>query len=181
MGAMRTTVLLGFTALLTAAPAAGQPQQNIFLPEALRPILADALDKSPTLRRQFDQIASAHRVLVYVHLGEPPEDAHVRATSTIRRYTSGLLLATIEIPAATTEPVELLSHEFEHVIEQIEHVDLRALAAADSHAAWRRGDGAFETLRAQRIGATTAAEVLAAIAVVDTPDRKPQKNTEKHK
>ena len=46
---------------------------------------------------------------------------------------------------------ELLGHEIEHVIEQLEGLDLRRLAAAGQHV-WESHRGMFETDRAIRAG-----------------------------
>jgi hypothetical protein len=59
-----------------------------------------------------------------------------RARTEVSRYAHGVIRATIEI-AITTDLTELLPHEFEHVIEQLEGIDLRALAQR-REGAWSR-------------------------------------------
>jgi hypothetical protein len=55
---------------------------------------------------------------------------------------------------------ELLAHEFEHVIEQLEGVDLRQ-RATEPHSGVRKVDGgAFETDRANKAGRAAALEVV---------------------
>ena len=87
-----------------------------------------------------------------------------RARTTIRKYSSGLLLAVVMIPPRGEYP-ELLAHELEHVIEQIEGIDLAALARSGSIRVRQRPDGAFETARAQNAGLTVATELKAATRV----------------
>jgi hypothetical protein len=56
---------------------------------------------------------------------------------------------------------ELIAHELEHVIEQLDGVDLAAKADTDSSSV-KRGDTpepAYETVRATRMGLAVAAEV----------------------
>ena len=59
---------------------------------------------------------------------------------------------------------ELLAHEFEHLIEQLDGVDLKALARDGE--ARRLADGAFETDRAMAAGQQVAGEVIE-----NAPDR----------
>ncbi len=53
---------------------------------------------------------------------------------------------------------ELLGHEFEHLIEQLDGVDLSAMARGGE--ARRLTDGAFETERAIAAGQQVAGEVI---------------------
>jgi hypothetical protein len=59
---------------------------------------------------------------------------------------------------------ELLAHELEHVLEQVEGIDLDALA--EEGEARRLSDGSFETARAVQAGRRVAAEVID-----NSPDR----------
>ena len=79
-----------------------------------------------------------------------------RARSTLRRFSSGLLEADVEL--ARGDPTEWLAHEFEHVIEQIEHEPLRSRADRGDNV-WRTGDDTYETTRAIRAGQTVRQEV----------------------
>ena len=68
----------------------------------------------------------------------------------MRRYSSGALIAWVEIPSLGTELeyAELLGHEFEHILEQIDLVDLEAQAEQGARPG-RVEDGAYETERAR--------------------------------
>ena len=88
----------------------------------------------------------------------------------------------IPVPLTTIEYAELFGHEFEHILEQIDRVDLEALTAARAGAT-RLADGAYETTRARKAGQTIADETTpatrgggAARAATDTgrtrPDRR---------
>lgn len=151
-------LLVGTAVLASATVCAAQTVANIHIPAEAQSSVSDALDKSPTFRRQYDEISATRSVVVYVYVDDRELDASVRARTTIRKYSSGLILAMVSLPRDSSDRVELLAHEFEHIIEQIERVDLDALARCDAKAAWKRSDGAFETARARRAGIAAAAE-----------------------
>jgi hypothetical protein len=59
------------------------------------------------------------------------------------------------------DAVELIAHEFEHIIEQLDGVDLASRAAVPRSGVHEQPGtpGMFETVRATRIGQRVAAEV----------------------
>jgi hypothetical protein len=67
------------------------------------------------------------------------------------RARDGRIAATVEIKALL-DPVKLIAHEIEHVIEQLDGVDLRAKAALPNTGVRLCDDGAYETTRAIRAG-----------------------------
>jgi hypothetical protein len=74
----------------------------------------------------------------------------------------------IAFPLTAAEYAELLGHEFEHIVEQIDRVDVAALAR-DGIEASRIGDNTFETRRAARAGRAIARETEQAGR--ESPDR----------
>ena len=117
------------------------------------------LKLSPTFRRQCWRITTASDLVVSLHPGNRPSGNRVRARTRIIR-NGRQLVASIEIfnPELAAE---LIAHELEHIIEQLDGVDLAAKADADSSGV-RRGEApeaSFETVRATRMGLTVAAEV----------------------
>lgn len=142
-----------------AAETARPPKlRNLHIDEPLRAVVARMLENSATFRRQWDAIAHGDRVHVVVFMTAGPIDGTCRAKTTMRKYSSGLLLAVVLIPPLG-DYAELVAHEFEHVLEQIEGVDLAALARSGSRAVKRRADGAYETTRARDAGLAVAAEL----------------------
>ena len=132
---------------------------NIQADDDVRQDIAQLLGRSRILRRQCARIAAAPQVHVRVTMTPHVTAPLTRAQSVVRRYPSGLLFVDIELPAATTDFVELLAHELEHVTEFIDGVDLRALARrGDAGVTRRRSDGAFESQRAYAAGLAAAAE-----------------------
>lgn len=155
-------------ALALHLPLCAQAQQREPRPTKItvEPLMQDATDdaraRSSTIQRQWDTIERHSLIHVAILLARGPLEPWTRARTTMRRYSSGLLIAIVELPAGA-DVVELLAHELEHVIEQLEGVDLKALAARGTEAV-RRDTGTFETKRAQAAGLTAAAEADAADA-----------------
>jgi hypothetical protein len=74
-----------------------------------------------------------------------------RARSTIRRYSSGLLIVTVEV-APGPEQAGWIAHEFEHVLEVVEGNRLQALARQSKRGVWNSVEGMIETQRATEAG-----------------------------
>lgn len=143
----------------------GRPIAATFHIDApLRPTVRDMLARSATFRRQWSAITEGQGVHVAVFLTDGTLQPGCRARTTIKKYSSGLLLAVVLIPPNGDYP-ELVAHELEHVIEQIEGIDLAALARSGSIRVRQRPDGAFETVRAQNAGLAVSTELKAATRV----------------
>lgn len=144
------------------APALTLPD-SIELEDGLEPTIRWALEHSPTFRQQCRALAAAPRLRARVVISFPPAIGALRARTSITETRSGVLTADIEI-LSVLDLTELIAHEFEHVLEQLDGVDLRALAHAGD--ARQLADGAFETARAITAGQQVAGEV-----VNNAPDR----------
>ena len=83
---------------------------------------------------------------------------------TVFRYSGrGRLSATVRIKLPTDEPTiaELIGHELEHIIEQLDGVDLSRVALGSARGSGVRvAGGKFETERAHRVGMTVREEYL---------------------
>jgi hypothetical protein len=143
------------------APALSLPD-SIQLKDGLAPMVRWALEHSPTFRQQCRVLAAAPRLRATVRVAYRPPGTTTRALTSLRQ-TSDALVADIEI-RSVLDLTELLGHEFEHLIEQLDGVDLKALAKEGE--ARRLPDGAFETDRAIAAGHQVAGEV-----VNNAPDR----------
>jgi len=144
--------------LLLHSPAFAQVAlpSNLHVTPIYREFVEAIADHSPTFEEQLRRIATAPGVEVHVEIV-----AHVlgaRARTRMVRETDGLT-AWIEV-ARFDNVVELIAHEIEHVIEQIEGVDLAGRAGmAESGIYSVSLNGTFETARAARAGVTVAREV----------------------
>jgi hypothetical protein len=118
------------------------------------------LRESPTFRRQLLRIAGATQSLTVRLQWVPPSWlGGLRAVTHFTTEPSGHVSANIDIVRQEND-VELIAHEIEHVIEQLDHVDLRAKAGQPNSGVHTfDGGGVFETNRAIRVGVQVAEEV----------------------
>jgi hypothetical protein len=135
---------------------------NLVASPSYRAFLESMLRRSPAFRRQCARIAAAPWVTVRIQRSSSHRRGRSRARTDIVRQPWGLV-ATIEIPPMDDD-VELVAHELEHVIEQIDGVDLvsKAAQAGSGVNTYPEGENVFETQRAIRIGLIVAREVRAA-------------------
>jgi hypothetical protein len=135
--------------------AATQLPINVVVEAEVRPEVEKAAALSATLRRQLDAFRNAH-VRINVRVTPAATTALGRAETTIGKTPAGFLHAWVLVPPGV-DFVELLAHELEHVLEQIEGIDLAELGRRGG--AWRIATGVYETARAQQAGVTAAREV----------------------
>ena len=138
------------------APTLALPE-SIELEQGLQPIVKWMLEHSPRFREQCRTLAAASRLRATVTVSHRQSTVTSRARTALRQTEAGGLDAQIEIRSAS-DITELLGHEFEHLIEQLDGVDLSAMARGGQ--ARRLTDGAFETERAIAAGQQVAGEVI---------------------
>jgi hypothetical protein len=136
---------------------------SIRLQSGLEPVVRWTLEYSPTFRQQCRVLASVPSLSATVRVALAPPGRLARARAIVHRLPSGEVEADIEI-GNPSELTELLAHEFEHLIEQLDGVELESLSERGE--ARRLDDGAFETRRAVAVGRRVAGEV-----VDNSPDR----------
>jgi hypothetical protein len=139
-------------------PTIGLPP-NLLVPPFLRGVV-DSMRTSPTFRRQCARIANEPRTVVVLGWFQPQDTERIRARTVLSTTPEGTRFAMVEIRPGD-DPVELIAHELEHVLEQLDEVDLPALAAVPTSGVRRCdcGKETFETIRAVRAGRLAAAEV----------------------
>lgn len=128
---------------------------NISLANDLDRVLEDLCDRSSTFKAQCERLAAAENLRVVVHLNTSLPSRFRALTRIWRRGRE--IRADVHVPPGHAL-VELLAHEFEHLIEQVEGLNLRKLAR-------KRGSGVheierelFESDRAVRAGRLVANE-----------------------
>jgi hypothetical protein len=154
------TVLLVMFGRIVAA----EPQQcrrspipsNVELAHDLEKVLARIYERSPAFRAQCERIASAGNLRVTVRI-DTSIPAHCRAFTIIHRRGDNIT-ADVHLPASNGL-IELVGHEFEHLLEQIEGLDLRRLARVKGSGVHEREGRMFETDRARAAGRVVAAEM----------------------
>jgi hypothetical protein len=113
------------------------------------------IQSSPTFRAQCGRIGAARSLRVDIEIVQTL--GAVRAETGITRYEAGAIRAEVRI-AFGQDYRELIAHEFEHIIEQLDGVDLRA--EADQGRAWVVDRHVFETRRASEAGRRVRRESL---------------------
>ena len=131
---------------------------NLIAAAVYRELLESMLERSATFRRQCRRLAGTPALTVTLRPA-PAALSGVRARTRFGR-AGGVLVAAVEI-LTLHDPVELIAHEIEHVIEQLDGVDLvsKAFVAQSGVQAARNDATAFETTRATRVGLRVAGEV----------------------
>jgi hypothetical protein len=136
------------------------PPAMVKLPKGFEGIVHEMCRRSPTFRRQLVRLADAPRLVVTLTITRFRTSADVRARTWLTRERGLLRRADVQISDASVDSaVELVAHELEHVIEQLDGVNLAQMAhgpgvTADSRAASR----SFDTARATQVGRLVAAE-----------------------
>jgi hypothetical protein len=137
--------------------AAPRLPASVTIQPGLEAVVQWTLENSPTFRQQCRTLEAAPHVTASVQITTRSPGSTERALTTMRRDRSGAIDARIEIRSGG-DLTELLGHELEHVIEQVDGVNLERLESAGQ--AHRLGNGSFETRRAIVAGQRVSGEVL---------------------
>jgi hypothetical protein len=135
---------------------------NVIMPADYDDLVEGMLRSSPTFRGQCSRIGRATQLHIVVQRSvlAPAQSA----LTNLVRQSGGRIHAGVEI-GMLGDVVMLIAHEFEHIIEQLDGVDLAAMAGRAGTGV--RADprtGQFETERAIAIGQRVAREVSRAVA-----------------
>lgn len=115
------------------------------------------LRSSATFRSQYQRIAAAPSIIVGVSVDSTLFESGFCARSRIRRYRSGLIVVAVTIKPGSHQ-VEWIAHEFEHILEQLDGVNLGRLAGGNAKNVWYSGFETIETSRAVEAGRIVRAE-----------------------
>jgi hypothetical protein len=121
----------------------------------LQPLLLQLWSRSATFRQQCRRLAGA-QALVLLQRASAKETVW-NAESRIGVLDNGHVLARVRVRTGR-ESVEIIAHEFEHVLERIDGVQL-ALDAMRPGSGTTLAGGAYETRRATEAGRRAAKEV----------------------
>lgn len=154
-------VLAMFLAVFGSAIAAGQQSRrsslpaNVFLLHDIEQPLQRIYEKAPSFRAQCARIAAAEGLRVTVRI-DPQIPSRCRAFTLLRR-SGTRLFADVHLRPGS-DHAEMLGHEFEHILEQIEGVNLLRLSRVKGSGVREVEYAVFETNRAQAAGEAVAAE-----------------------
>ena len=128
---------------------------NVELARDLARVLERIYDRSPVFRAQCERIARAVNLRVTIRL-DTSIPSRCRAFTIVQRR-GYIIRADVHLPPSS-DLVELVAHEYEHLLEQIEGLDLRKLARMKGSGVHEVEGRVFETDRAQAAGRVVAAE-----------------------
>jgi hypothetical protein len=129
---------------LPISPVCESSQPSNIHTGMLQQEFAELLQGSATFRRQCARIAATRPLRVTLHVSKDLDEG-ARAQTTITRYEAGGIRADVTLRFGE-DYLELLAHEFEHIIEQIDRVSLND--EVKKGRGWVTPGGAFETRRA---------------------------------
>jgi hypothetical protein len=140
-----------------------EPQQcrrtlpaNIVVAHDLARVLQRIYERSATFRMQCERIAAADRLRVTIRI-DTAIPRRCRAYTIVQRRGYDIV-ADVRLPPGNGL-IELIGHEFEHLVEQIEGLDLKRLARVRGSGVRMQEGEFFETDRAQAAGRLVAAEM----------------------
>lgn len=130
----------------------------------LRAIVHAMWHRSPTFQRQVARLSQEVDLDTTLNIWTPTAFSDRRADTLLRHDAGGLRSATVRIKLPNREStiVELIAHELEHIVEQLDGVNLRLAASRSGvdNGVRRSNAGHFETERAHRVGLAVMAEYL---------------------
>jgi hypothetical protein len=143
-----------------AVPRQLTPPPNLVVSPMFRPLVESMLRDSPTFRRQCVRIAAEPGLTVHLSIGSAPMGSNIRAFTRMTRAGNRHLTAAVNI-GFRENARELIAHEFEHIIEQLDGIDLAARAALEPTGVRSIGHAGnkFETTRARHTGLKVLAEL----------------------
>jgi hypothetical protein len=150
-GAVLCVMLCGV--VISADPAQQCEQSvlpaNIELSRDLARVLLDLYQRSPTFKAQCERLARAEHLQVIVGI-DVSLPSRCRALTNIHRRGREIR-ADVHLPPGSAL-IELVAHEFEHLLEQVEGLDLRRFARMRGSGVREVHRELFETERAIRVG-----------------------------
>jgi hypothetical protein len=139
---------------------------NFKVPEKLQPVLEEVLRRSPKFREQVQELRRTPHFRVTLSYGNLSIWHVLRAESHVSKYEFGAVRIDTRLYTAQ-DLVEVIAHELEHACEQIEGIDVRALAH-QRHSGVSDVGGHYETQRAVLAGRQVAREALGVTVTTDT-------------
>jgi hypothetical protein len=131
----------------------------------LQHVVVEMCRRAPTFRRQVARVAQEPDLVVAIQPGRLLAGGRVRASTEITKVDGQVRSAEVRVrDGDSVLLVELIGHELEHILEQLDGVDL---AKWVGHSGVYRvgGDdrgGPIETARARQVGRLVAGEYVAA-------------------
>jgi Tol biopolymer transport system component len=151
-----------WASLSAARPDESRPPANLHVDALLKPFVDRMWQSSPTFRRQCRRLAAEPGLPVTVEREDQPNRASsANARTELTFKANAPVTARVYLKTSSNVP-ELIAHELEHILEQLDGVDLQAQAG--NGAVWKADTATFETRRAIEAGRRVAREIRQANA-----------------
>jgi hypothetical protein len=135
---------------------------NLIVSTPLQQTVESMFRDSPTFRRQCARLTNSSSITVSVEQVIIAATARSRARTDFSFGPDGRMFAHVQVGQAADRE-EVIAHEFEHIIEQLDGVDLPSLARHATAGVRRTEDvGRFETERAVAMGRQVTQEIRTA-------------------
>jgi hypothetical protein len=142
-----------------AVPVSAVLPANVRLSGNYHPAVQEMLRRSDAFRRQCSRIGRDRRLIVTVEPELLSGRSGSAASTTITRTSRGGIEAAVRL-TGQGQLAELIAHEFEHILEQLDDVDLAAMASRSRTGVRALSElGHFETERAIAAGRRVFSEV----------------------
>jgi hypothetical protein len=155
------TLFLAATQLASLAavrPDGFRPPSNLQVDPALKLVVERMWQASPTFRRQCRRLAAEQSPQVSVSPDDQPIRASLAEARTALTFQGNLPVVAHVYLRPSSRPAELIAHELEHILEQLDRVDLAGQSG--DGADWKSDRGSFETRRAIETGRRVAREII---------------------
>jgi hypothetical protein len=129
---------------------------NVFMPRYFQIVFHELLNRSITFKHQCRQINATHKLRITIQF-HPSLPNRFRSLSKVRRTKNDYIIIVVQV-ALTSDYVEMLGHEFEHALEQVEGLNLQELSKLKKCRVYRQWNGSYETERAIQAGRTVSNE-----------------------
>jgi Tol biopolymer transport system component len=149
--------IAAWTDLVIARQREAPLPANLDVDPMFRTVVVGMRQRSPAFRRQVTRIGAARTLRVRLLPEDQPRPSVASHARTAFTFDAGFPVSANVYLRMTPQVPRFIAHEMEHVIEQLDGVDLRAQDGTG--VVWKSGDASFETQRAIEAGLLVEQEV----------------------
>ena len=146
-----------WTDLVVARQPEGPLPDNFDVDPMFQVVVQGMHQRSPAFRRQIARIGAARTFRVRLLPEDQPRPSLASHARTAFSFDAGIPVNAQVYLRMTPQIPQFIGHEMEHIIEQLDGIDLRAQQG--NGVVWKSGDTSFETSRAIEAGLVVEREV----------------------
>jgi Tol biopolymer transport system component len=146
-----------WASLAATRPDEPRPPINLRVDALIQPVIDSMWQASPTFRRQCRRLATEPRLQVTVAREDEPTRSAFANARTVLTFEANVLVGAHVFLKTDANGPELIAHELEHILEQLDGVDLQGQAG--NGAVWKSERASYETRRAIETGRRVGREV----------------------